>query len=314
VAGDATYVESIQIHGGASQSFPKNVIIKSVGSKPAVIQGVGGQPVLDVQEVESLTISGFTLDAQIAKTAVRLAGQAPGVRLDSLSIRSFAGTGVLLDNVSGKAGMECQLSGLEIRGSNSEAAGILCQPSSSGNTSYIQITNLHVVGPLYSGVEIMGMFSNSSITDSIFFKCGAGVRSQGGTLLSVSLVNNTFLRNQRAIVFARVPDNGSREVRVLHNLFQKNIQADAVLESGDVAALSSMLFSPTEGLHHNWTNRKESETQGIDLFSVDGRRSAIVNFVSDKLDHAAFMKPSNSELNIASPAPGAKGYVGAVAP
>jgi hypothetical protein len=78
--------------------------------------------------------------------------------------------------------------------------------------------------------------------------------------------------------------------------------------------MSNLLMSPSGGVQHNWTDRKDPDAQGIDLFAVDGRRSLSASFVSDKHDNSAFMKPSNSELNIASPAPGAKGYVGAVAP
>jgi serine/threonine protein kinase len=314
VAGDATYVESIQIIGGATGPFPMNVTIKSVGPKPAVIQGVGGQPVLNLQDVESLTISGFSIDGQGAKTAIRIAGHSPAVRLDSLSIKSFVNHGVLLDNVSGKAGAECQISGLQIKGTVTEAVGILCQAAAGGNTTYVQMSNLRIVGPLSSGIELTGMFWNSSITDSVFFKCIAGIRARAGTMLVVSLVNNTFYKNQRAIVFAQVPDTGSSNLKVWHNLFQKNMQGDTTLESGDVAVLSSMLLSPTEGLHHNWTDRKDPDPQGLDLFTGDGRRAFSASFVSDKDDNPAFLKPTNADLNIAAPAPGAKGFVGAIAP
>lgn len=314
VAGDATYVESIQIIGGATGPFPKNVIIKSMGPKPAIIQGVGGQPALNLQEVESLTISGFSIDGQAAKTAIRIAGHSPAVRLDSLSIRSFTNTGILLENVSGKAGAECQLSSLQVKGNLSESVGIHCQAAAGGNTTFVQMSNLRVVGPLQSGIELSGMFWNSSITDSAFYRCVAGIRCRGGTVLVVSFVNNTFFRNQRGIVFTQVPDNGSSNLKVLHNLFQNNILGDTALESGDAAALSSMLLSPTEGLHHNWTDRKVPDAPGIDLFAGDGRREVSVAFASDKIDNPAFMKPGKADLNIATPAPGAKGYVGAVAP
>ena len=314
VAGDATYPESIQIIGGAASPFPKNVTIKSVGSRPALIQCVGGQPALNLQDVESLTVSGFQLNGQGAKTVIRIAGHSPAVRLDSIEIRHFSNAGVLLENVSGKAGAECQLSGMHIKGNASEAVGILCQAAAGGSTSYVQLSNLRVVGPLQSGVEITGMFWNAAISDSSFFKCVAGIRYRGGTLLVVSLINNTFFRNQRAIVFTQVPETGSSNLKMLHNLFQNNAIADAVLEAGDGAAFSSMMLSPTEGLHHNWTDRKEPDPQGLDLFTVDGRRSYSTSFASDKFDNAAFMKPVNADVNTTSPAPGAKGYVGAVAP
>ena len=314
VAGDATYVESIQITGGATGPFPKNVTIKSVGPKPAVILGVSGLPVLNLQDVESLTISGFSIEGQGTKTALRIAGHSPALRLDSLTIKNFTNTGILLENVSGKAGAECQLNGVQIKGTSPEALGILCQPTAGGNTTFVQMSNLRIVGPLQSGIELTGMFWNSSITDSVFFECNAGIRSRAGTILVVSLVNNTFFKNQRAIVFAQVPDTGSSNLKVWHNLFQRSSHGDATLESGDVAVLSSMLLSPTDGLHHNWTDRKDPDAPGLDLFAGDGRRAFSASFVSDNEDNPAFLKPGNADLNIAAPAPGAKAFVGAVAP
>lgn len=314
VAGDATYAESIQIIGGGTSPFPRNVTIKSVGTRPAMIQGVGGQPVLNVQEVESLTFSGFQINGQGAKNVIRVAGHCPAIRFDSIEIRNFTGTGILLENVSGKAGAECLLSGVNIKGNASDAVGVLCQAAAGGNTSFVQLSNMRVVGPLQSGVEISGMFWNSTIIDSSFFKCATGIRFRGGTMLVVSLINNTFFKNQRAIVFAQVPDTGSSSLKVLHNLFQISIIGDAVLEAGDSAAFTSMMLSPTEGVHHNWTDRKDPDPQGIDLFSVDGRRSYSTKFASDKIEEATFMKPANADVSVVSPAPGARGYVGAVAP
>ncbi|MFO1005894.1 MAG: protein kinase [Planctomycetaceae bacterium] len=314
VAGDATYTESIQIVGGAASPFPRNVTIKSVGAKPALIQGVGGQPVLNLQDVESLTISGFQLNGVDAQTSIRIAGHSPALRLDSIEMKHLGKTGILLENVSGKEGAMCQLNGVQIRGNASEAVGIRCQAASGGGTSYVQLSNLRATGPMQSGVEIMGAFSNSSILDSSFVKCEVGIRSRGGKMLAVSLINNTFSKNQRAIVFAQVPEAGSGNLKVLHNLFQNNLIGDAVLEAGDGGAFASMMLSPAEGLHHNWTDRKDPDSQGIDLFTVDGRRSYTIGFVSDVFDNGAFMKPSSVDVNIATPAPGAKGYVGAVAP
>ncbi len=313
VAGGQIYTESIQISGGAGSPFPRNIVIKSVGPTPAVIQGVGGQPVLSLQDVESLTVSGFTIDAQGAKTAVRIGGHCPSVRLDTLIVKNFIGTGVHFENVSGKSGTECQLSSSLIKGTSSEAVGILCSAASGGNTTYVQMTNLRIVGPLRIGVETNGMFWNASLSDSMISKCVAGIRCQPGALLVVTLMNNTFFRNQRGIVFAQVPDVGSSNVKVWQNLFQGNFQADAVLEAGDVPTLTNMLFT-TDSLHGNRTNRKDPDPQGIDLFSGDGQRGVATSFVTDDEDKPEYLKPKEGDLKVASPAPGAKDYVGAVAP
>ena len=100
---------------------------------------------------------------------------------------------------------------------------------------------------------------------------------------------------------------------VWHNLFQGSVQADTVLESGDAMALTSMLFSENS-LRSNRTNRKDPDPQGVDLFPEAGQRGVATSFASDDEDKSDFLKPKDGDVAIASPAEGAKAYVGAVAP
>ena len=228
--------------------------------------------------------------------------------------RNFTKTGELLDSLAAQAGEEYQLNGLRIQGNSPEGVGIQCQTAAGQNTVSIQLSNLRVFGPLRSGIETAGTLWKFSITDSVCAECAAGIRFQNATLIEVSLINNTIAQNERGIVFAQAADSASNNLRIWHTLFSGNTQADAVLESGDPTALAEKLFVPVEGRHHNRTDRKDPDTNGMDLFTGDGQRGAATSFVSLDLTNLGYLKPSTTDVNVAAPASGAKGYVGAIAP
>ncbi len=314
VAGGFTYPESIHIVSGGRTHFPRNVTIKAVGPSVAVIQGDGTHPVIDVQEVESLTLEGFLIDAQGADLAVRVAGYSPSGRLISLQVQDFKQTGVLLSDVAAQTGEEFQVLGLSIQANAPTATGIRCQSESGGNTVCVQLTNLRIRGPLKTGIETSGTFWKSRIADSGITQCQVGVRFSGGLLDEVSLINNTFSQNERGMVFTKLPEPDSKNVKVLHTLFSGNIVSDATLETGDATGLASLILAPVDGRRYNRTDRKEAEPQALDLFSGDGQRNAATTFMSNTPTDPLFLKPNSPELIIAAPAAGAQGYVGAVSP
>ena len=314
VAGGFTYVESIHILSGDRSHFPRNVILKSTGPSPAVIQGDGTHPVINLQTVESLTIKGFAIDARGAATAVRIAGYSPAGRVADLQVRNFTKIGVLLENVAAQGGEEYQLSGLRIAGNSREAVGLRCQSASGENTVCVQFANLRIIGPLRSGLETSGTFWKSSISDSVFAECAAGIRFQQGALMDVSLINNTLFQNEQGLVLAQLPEVGSGNMRVWNNLFSGNTQADATLAAGDATGLAEKLLAPTDGRHQNRSDRKDPDESGFDIFTGDGQRGATVSFASSDPAQSGYLKPATTDLNVAAPASGARGYVGAVAP
>ncbi len=313
VAGGATYAETISIVSNKQSQFPRYVTLRSNGSSPAIIQGNGTQPVFNIQDVESLTIEGFVIDAHDAEAAVRVNGFSPSVQLKSLRVQNFKKTGVLLEDVSAPMGEDFQIEGLRIQAQAQEAVGIRCRAGTGQNTAHIQLKHLRIVGPLKSGIEISGSFTKSQLTESVIAGCSVGLRFEGGTFDEVSLINNTLAKNGRGIVFSKLPTPESRNLKVLHTLFSGNTQSDAVLENGDVAGLAEKLLAPQDGRHHNRTDRKDPDVKGVDLFTGDGQRGATTNFVSNAADAPNYMKPI-LEVKVGNPTGGAKGYVGAVAP
>ena len=313
VAGGTTYSETISLDGGGPNHLPRYITLRSKGSTPAIIRGDGTHPALTLQETESFTMEGFVIDAQGAETAVRVNGFSPSVQLKTLQIQNFKKSGLILEDVSAPQGEEFLIDGLRIQADAPEAVGIRCQAGQGKNTAYAQLKNLRVVGPLKSGIEISGAFGKSTLSDSVIAGCSVGLRFEGGLLDEVSLINNTLAKNGRAILFSKLPEPESRNFKVLHTLFSGNTQADAVLENGDVTGLAEKLLAPQDGRRYNRTDRKDPDIKGVDLFTGDGQRGAVTNFVSNAPDAPNYMKPI-LEVKVESPAGGAQGYVGAVAP
>ena len=314
VAGGFTYSETIHLVNTGRGRFPRNVILKSSGPVPAVIQGHGTGPVLHVNGIESLTIEGFVIDAKGAETAVQVAGNSPNGRLTSLSVRNFSQVGVRLEGLSVPPGEEYQLSGINIQSQSPEAVGILCQSTNGQSTSSVTMDHLRIIGPLRAGVEITGTCSKFSISESLFAKCAAGIRLENVTLVDVSLVNNTLAQNERGIAFAQSPDSASHNLRVCHTLFSENQLADAVVEAGDPTGLADKLLLPVDGRHHNRSDRKDPDANGLDLFTGDGQRGVATSFVSADPANPGYLKPSTTDVKVAAPAAGAKEYIGAIAP
>ncbi len=314
VAGGATYPGSIRIVSGGKTQFPRFVTIRSDGPTPAILQGSGTQPVLYLQEVESLTVEGFVFDAMTAEVAIEVRGFSPNMQLKSIQVQNFKKTGVLLSDVSAQPGEEFLIDGLRIRAQAPEGVGLRCQAATGKTTTNVLMKNLRIVGPLKSGIEISGAFSKSQLSDSILAGCSVGIRFSGGLLDEVSLINNTLAKNDRGLVFSKPPAPESRNFKVMHTLFSGNAMSDAVVESGAVAGLAETLLAAGDGRRFNRTDRKEADSQGLDLFTGDGLRGAVTTFASNAADAPNYLKPSTSDLKVATPAAGAQGYIGAVAP
>ncbi len=314
VAGGATYPGSIRIVSGGKTHFPRFVTIQSDGPTPAILQGSGTQPVLSLQEVESLTVEGFVIDAMGADVAVEVRGFSPSMQLKSLRVQNFKKTGVLLSDVSAQAGEEFLVEGLRIQAQAPEGVGLRCQAATGKTTTNVLMKNLRIVGPLKSGIEISGAYSKSQLSDSILAGCSVGIRFSGGLLDEVSLINNTLAKNDRGLVFSKLPAPESRNFKVMHTLFSGNAMSDAVVESGAVAGLAETLLAAGDGRRFNRTDRKEADSQGLDLFTGDGLRGAVTTFASNAADAPNYFKPSTADLKVAAPATGAQGYIGAVAP
>lgn len=314
VAGGYTYVESLQLTSEGRQSYPRNVTIRSMGDQQAFLRGDGQHPVISIQGVEGLTLDGFVVDAREAPVALRVSGFSPATRLQNLSVRHFTRVGVELVDAAAQTGQELQLDSLHIAGDSETEIGIQCQSTGGGNTVCLLMKNLRVIGPLESGLESSGTFWKSTISDSIFSQCNAGVRFRRGTLVELTIANNTFAKNRLGIALTQSPETGSGQLQFARNLFSGNREGDVVLERGSATGLADALLLPDLGRQTNRSDRPSPDANGIDLFSGSGSRIGPAVFVSEDPNHQDFMKPTSQDVRVQPPASGTKSYVGAVAP
>jgi hypothetical protein len=302
----------VRIINEDSTYFPRNVTIRSEGS-PAIIQGNGKQPALTLKDVDTLVFDGVSFDSNSAPVAVYVAGHCPGTRLQNLKVQNFTETGVWLEDLSGANGQEFLLDGLRITANLPAASGIRCVASPRGNSKSVQLRNCRVVGPLKAGLEVAGFFWKAVVADSIFAHCQSGVRFDGGLIDDVALTNCSFFKNAQAISFSKIPGEESKDLRLQQLLFSGSQTGDVVLESGDLTGLADKLLGGPDGRRLNRTDRKDPDPKELDAFAGDGQRGAAFSFVSADPTNPDYLK-AGPDLNVPGPVPGAKAYVGAVAP
>jgi hypothetical protein len=135
----------------------------------------------------------------------------------------------------------------------------------------------------------------------------------------VHVVNNTFHRVQRGILFDQMPTSGSGGFVVLHNLFVGvNPGPEAFVEHGFDSAAAHLLLAPGAA-RHNWSDRKSEAVQAgeLDIFAQDGRRGIeTVPFASRDPSAPEFLRPATPAVrnDLQGPAQNADPYVGAIAP
>lgn len=317
VAGGQAYEERIEIEGSGFGGLPPGVRITSTGESPAVLRPEGKEPVIRLDGMERLTISGFVIDAAGRDQAVVLSKFLVGTRLENLEIRDVSGVAIQAEGASGLSGSPLVLSGIRISSNSPSAVGLrLVDPNQ------VQIDGCRFAGPMQTGIEFASETWNADIrvTHCRFHELNAAIRFSGGSqdLQRVVIANNTFHRVQQGISFDRMPQAGSAGFAVQHNLFADGSGPEAAVGEGfDAAAAAELLTG--ESARNNWTTRASGAGQASewDIVGENGRRGiATVGFVSRDPGSSDFLKPTDPALRneLQTPAQGADPFVGAVSP
>jgi serine/threonine-protein kinase len=317
LAGGQTYKDRIVLIGSSFGGIPKGVRIESEGPSPAILQPDGADPVVDLDRTEQLTISGLVIDAGGHDAAIVLSGNLNGTVLENLTVRGFARTGIVSDDLSGNLSSRVQLRGLTFVPGSRDATGIRLADA----------RNLRVDGCQFAGMQTGIEFTSTTWNHYIevrhcrFHELRNGVRfsAMAQPLEDVQFVNNTFHRVQRGIAFDRMPASGSGGLIVRHNLFVGvDPGPEAIVEQGLDSADAAGLLAP-EAARHNWSDRKSEAVQAgeLDIFAQDGRRGMeTVPFASRDPSFPDFLKPATPAVrnDLQGPAQNADPYVGAIAP
>jgi hypothetical protein len=316
VPGGQTYSEGIHIKDTAIAGFPSGVKIVSEGESPAVLRPEGIGPVIDLQGVEQFTVSGFVLDGGGRNEVVRLDGLMVGTRLENLEIRDIGGAGVAWDDIYGLANRPVQLANLTFIGRSPVATAIRM-----GEVRQLRIDGCRFIGPMSAAIAFSssGLYADISIRHCRIHDTQVGVHFSNTEqdLQFVAVVNNTFHKVQRGLVWDTMPQSGSSSLTVQHNLFVGVTDTEAVVTGGYDVTRAAELLAPGSTLN-NWTDRPAptDAVTGLDLFAEGRRGIQAPSFASTDPANAGFLKPTSPSVadELKSSAQGADPIVGAIAP
>jgi hypothetical protein len=294
------------------------VIILCSDRARAVLEPVGGEPVVKLDGVQHFALEGFEIRGS-RQTAVELTGFLEGTRLKKLEIAGFAQTGLLGRDVKGAVNVgsrrnELVLDQIVFRGGGPRAVGLRLE----GETGRVQVVRCRFLQPLATGIEIGKEAVYADLRHSIFANVDAGIRLIGAPFLkSLTLAHNTFYKVNRGIVFSEMPQPSSVGLAFHRNLFDEITAAEVVVESKfDQRQFERMLAAG--GPEQNWTTRDGPAPEGaLDLFTTGGRQAAAIAHASTDPEAPKFLAPAadSPHGNVpAVPGSGLQPYIGALAP
>jgi len=295
VAGWSTYRERIVVEN-SDFHFPKRLRIVCVDPRRALLAPEGTAPVIRLNGVEEFTLEGIDVEAAGKPTAIELGGYLIGTRLRNFEIRGIKETGIRILGAVGfdRPNSRCALEGAVLRGGGSLATGILFD-SAFEPTSNFSVTGCRFFGPFASAVRFEGPVIGVEIKASLFTQAAAGILFQGKALAfrDLAIVNDTFYRLGKGIVFREMPPASCSGLAVQRNVFSQLDGPEMFVASGFDLRKFSVVFA-SAGTAGNWTSRtlpKPLPPGEINLFINGGKTG--VNFQFESTDPAdpRFLRP-----------------------
>ncbi len=204
----------------------KDVTIESATAdgKPAVIEyAAKGGIMLDASGVEGFRLSNVELDGKgQADIGVQLVGIAPGVRLESVTVRNVLKTGVYLWNLTGDAARPVTLDRVRIVLMPNEA-GVLME-AKAADSKFVTIKNSRFEGPGRVAIRVDGPALDFDVSNNRFYNLSVGIVfvKPGGRPTKGVIANNTFYQMPVGLHFDCPPQEaGAYNVKASLNYFAK---------------------------------------------------------------------------------------------
>jgi serine/threonine protein kinase len=296
VAGWHTYPERIDIDN-SDFHFPKALRIVCDDPVPAILAPPDQQPVVRLHGVEGFNLEGFEIDATGKKAAIELSGYLVGTRLRNLEISGDCDTSIL---VHGAMGLErpqsrCILDHLVLRRRRPGGTGMRFEQGINPSSN-LTITGCRLFGPFESAVTFNGPAVGIAIRESIITRASVGIllERDGLAVKDLAIVNNTFHKMDRGIVFRDTPPGPTIDLTVQRNLFDAVANAEMFVERGSDRTGLLARF-PKGAVTGNWTSRKVDKPLPdgqIDLFASGGQTGAAFKFQTNDQDDARFLTPT----------------------
>jgi serine/threonine protein kinase len=296
VAGWHTYPERIDIDN-SDFHFPKALRIVCDDPVPAILAPPDHEPVVRLHGVERFTLEGFEIDAAGKKAAIDLSGYLVGTRLRNLEIGGDCDTSILVHGAMGLERPEsrCILDHLVLRRRRTGGTGVRFEQGINPSSN-LTITGCRLFGPFESAIAFNGPAVGIAVRESIISRASVGIlfERDGLALKDLAIVNNTFHKLDRGIVFRDAPPGPTIDLTVQRNLFDAVADAEMFVERGSDRAGLLARF-PKGAITGNWTSRKVDTPLPdgqIDLFASGGQTGAAFQFQTNDQDDARFLAPT----------------------
>ena len=285
--------------------------IKIIGEKGVILEPPGDAPVIRLKEIPRLVIEGIEVNATDKSVAVEMSGYMPDTRLNGLTIRGFADTGISCVGVQGTAfgdslNREVVFDQLRLEPTSNapRAVGIRVRGEALNNSSFLIVRGCRFAGPLSAGIALSGTGPYKiTMTENIFSQAQDGVRFEtAAPWKDIVLVNNTFHDGRHGILFSKMPVDGAGELTFRRNLFSQMSVAEGMVQTGyDEGQFNGFASKEPPGLEHNWSDRlapekpQPGEIQG--LFSQSGKRGEKgFAFASTETKDPKYLAPTDKSV------------------
>ncbi len=291
----STYPERIDIDN-SDFHFPKGLRIICDDPVPAILAPPDHQSVVRLHGVERFTLEGFEIDATNQRSAIELSGYLVGTQLRNLKIQGDCDTGILIQGAMGleRPASRCILEHLVLRRGQAGGTGVRFEKATDA-ASNLSIRGCRFFGPFDSAIAFSGPLVGIDVRESIITQASAGIRVErdGLAFKDLAIVNNTFHKLDRGIVFRDTLPSSPINLIVQRNLFTSVANAEMFVERGLDRA--GFLARFTKGaIIGNWTSRKVGNPlpEGeIDLFTSGGQTGAEFRFQTNDPEDDHFLWP-----------------------
>ena len=249
--------------------------------------------------VEEFTLEGIDVEAAGKPTAIELGGYLIGTRLRNFEIRGIKETGI---RILGAVGFDRPNSRCAWKGRCCEAADR--SPPASCSTAPLNRPRISRSPAVASSARsphpciFEGPVIGVEIKQSIFSQADVGILFQGKALAfrDLGIVNDTFYRLRKGIVFREMPPSSCRGLAVQRNVFAQLDGPEMFVGTGFDLRKFSVVFA-SAGTAGNWTSHtlpRPSPPGELNLFINGGKTGVKFQFEStDPADHS--ISPARSQ-------------------
>lgn len=300
LARGETIVDSVWIGAGDQRTFPPNVVIESDSADPAILQGTGGRPPLSLAFLRDFTLRNLVIDAGGVNNALKLMGGLRDVSIENVRIQNFKLAGINGVDVGGAGGRRLRFDGVTVQNDRPETVGIYLANGERRHVGEIDIENCRIIGPMATGIEIVGDATSVFVLGTIFDGLEHGVRFSADdyTVTKFQAIGNTFHNVPIAFHFDRMPLLGSEKFTITKTLFS-GVDSEFYVEEGVDNDVIGLMFGEGGWVGANFSMRDRPSSIGDKEYTIlkqNGFRFSDAQFASTDPSSDDYLRPQVEQL------------------